>query len=465
MGDCIKKPIKINFTRFTFSILGVILSGILVSFSFPPFNIWPFILVAWMPLLPVVSAGSPRKAFYLGMLQGMIAYGVSLSWFDNIFGFACIPLFGILAFFTGLFCLLFNLFSKKAGSRILFVIFSAALWTSIEYYRSEWFFLRFPWITPGVALGPTWLSPFIGVYGTSFFVFMVSASFLYKETRRVGIFLGLALLSLGIFRPGIVHPSEKEGIKVAAVQREDCFIEDYIKLTEQKIKENCDLIVWPEYAVPYDVRNSGKDLDTVINICERKGTVLVFGTKTVTGKGERDWRNTALVVDKDGVIGEYYKMRPVHFFDDGIPGKSYKPIPTRLGAMGVSICFDCDYTEIMRRITLQGAEFFSAPSFDAVGWSERQHLQHAKLFRIRAAENGRWIVCAASSGVSQVIDPHGNVQESLSPMKDGVIKGSIERRTQLTFYTEWGWVFPWILIFISLVFIVKGVKSRFIVDR
>ncbi|MBN1901769.1 hypothetical protein JW926_10650 [Candidatus Sumerlaeota bacterium] len=455
MGDSIKKPAKINFARFLFSILCVILSGILVSLSFPPFNIWPLILVAWVPLLLVVSRGSPRKAFYLGFFQGMIAFGISLFWFNFIFGMACVPLFGILAFFTALFCLVFNLFAKKTQNRLLFVIFSAALWTSIEYYRSEWFFLRFPWITPGVALGTTRLSPFIGVYGASFLVFLVSASLIFKGTRWMGAFLGIALLLLGIFKPGVVTPSVNEGIRVAAVQREDCFIEDYVKLTEQNIKRKCDLIVWPEYAVPYDVRNMGKDMDLLENLCEKTGAMLVFGTNTITGKGESDWRNTALVVGKNGVIGEYYKMRPVHFFNEGIPGKSYKPILTELGSMGVAICFDCDYTEVMRKMTLEGAEFFAAPSYDAVGWSARQHLQHAALFRLRAAENGRWIVCSASSGVSQIIDPHGNIQKSLPPVRDGVIQGTIERRTGFTFYTKWGWLFPWMLIVFSLVFTIK----------
>ena len=155
-------------------------------------------------------------------------------------------------------------------------------------------------------------------------------------------------------------------------------------------------------------------------------------------------------------------MRPVHFFDDGVPGKSFQPIPTRLGAMGVAICFDCDYTEVMRKMTLQGAEFFAVPSFDAVGWSERQHFQHAALFRIRAAENGRWIVCAASSGVSQIIDPHGNVQKSLSPIKDGVIKGMIERRKSFTFYTKWGWMIIWILILFTLSYIINMNRRKVI---
>ena len=47
-----------------------------------------------------------------------------------------------------------------------------------------------------------------------------------------------------------------------------------------------------------------------------------------------EWYNTALIVGGNGVLGEYYKNRPVHFFKDGMPGKSFDPIDTPLGKIG-----------------------------------------------------------------------------------------------------------------------------------
>lgn len=188
---------------------------------------------------------------------------------------------------------------------------------------------------------------------------------------------------------------------------------------------------------------------------------MVFGTQTEIGSGVREWHNTALVVNSSGVAGEYYKARPVHFFNDGLPGKSFEPIETGIGAIGTPICFDCDYTEIIRRMTSNGAEFFAIPSFDSKSWSLTQHLQHSALFPLRAAENGRWIVLAASSGVSQIIDHHGNVRKSLGAMKEGVIVGEIERRTGMTFYTVLGWLFPWILMIASATSVCIVLYRRF----
>jgi apolipoprotein N-acyltransferase len=68
------------------------------------------------------------------------------------------------------------------------------------------------------------------------------------------------------------------------------------------------------------------------------------------------------------------------------------------------------------------------------------------LARLRAAENGRWFACAASSGVSQVIDPHGHVQASLPPMETGAFSARIGRRTGLTVFTRVGWLLPWLAL-------------------
>jgi apolipoprotein N-acyltransferase len=196
--------------------------------------------------------------------------------------------------------------------------------------------------------------------------------------------------------------------------------------------------------------------------------LLIVGTKTVVGDGDRDWRNTALVLDKGRVLGEYYKARPVHFFNDGIPGREFTPMQTRLGAFGTPVCFDCDYTEVARRMVQLGAEYFLVPSFDARHWSANQHWQHAVLFRLRAAENARWLAVAASSGVSQIVDPHGRVHASLPLMERGHLVYRIGRNKRKTVFTLVGWLFPWLTLacsslmvaFAGIAFVVKAAKTR-----
>ena len=147
----------------------------------------------------------------------------------------------------------------------------------------------------------------------------------------------------------------------------------------------------------------------------------------------------------------------MHFFNDGIAGTQYVPISTPFGNVGTPVCFDGDGSEIIRKIAQNGAELFITPIYDSASWTELQHLQHAALFRIRAAETGRWFVCAASSGVTQIIDPHGNTVAQLPMMRDGVLTGNVELLKARTFYTTVGWVFPWVTLIGSVVVVLFGV--------
>ncbi len=440
-------------TRLAF----IFLSAVLLPLCFPPLGWWPLVLLVFPCLFLASTNTTPRRAYHLGLLHGTIGYGITLHWFFHIFSVAAIALFVIMGFFTAVFCLLFNFFAKRVKSPFLNMLLAATLWTGIEFFRSELFFLRFPWITPGSSLGPTILSPVLGVYGMSFLVVAASVGFMRRKTIPLALLLTLCIKGMGVFRPGRVEPDEKNSIAVAVVQSEDCMLESYVELTRTVRKESPDLIVWPECALPYDVRKVADDFAVLTNLCAEMDAILVFGTRTVVGPGNKDWHNTALVLDRHGVLGEYYKARPVHLFNDGIPGHEFEPIQTDLGAFSTPICFDCDYSEVTREMVALGAEYFAVPSFDATFWTAIQHFQHALLFRLRAAETARWLACAASSGVSQIIDPHGNVHASLPPMETGVLTYRIGKSQHRTIFTRVGWLFPWLTLGCSVVLLTYAV--------
>ena len=111
-------------------------------------------------------------------------------------------------------------------------------------------------------------------------------------------------------------------------------------------------------------------------------------------------------------------------------------------------------------MTLDGAEFFAVPSMDATHWGAKQHIQHAQLFRVRAAENRRAFVVAASSGISQIIEPHGRTTAKLDALAQGVLSGQLVASKSLTFFTRWGWLTPWLLMTTLLLWIVALVRRR-----
>ena len=182
----------------------VFLSAVLLPLCFPPLGWWPLVLLVFPCLFLASTNTSPGRAYHLGLLHGIIGYGITLHWFFHIFSVAAIALFVIMGFFTAVFCLLFNFFEKRVKSPLLNMLLAATLWTGIEFFRSELFFLRFPWITPGSSLGPTVLSPVLGVYGMSFLVVAASVGFMRRKTIPLALLLSLCIIGLGVFRPGRV---------------------------------------------------------------------------------------------------------------------------------------------------------------------------------------------------------------------------------------------------------------------
>lgn len=422
----------------------VVACGVLHTLSFPPLG-WRWLMIpALCGLLHALQNTTNTEARRYGFFYGLIAYGISLSWFWNIFGGFSLALFGLLALFMALFSWMYASLQRNFASPRLLGIMTASAWTTVEFFRSEHFWLCFSWATPGLAIGPNPLLPWIGVYGVSF-VMVLACGWLMKKRTAVAGALLLCALAFGSWRwqHGLAPLNPQNPVRVAAVQHENVDFNTYYESSET-LPHNIQLIVWPELALPYDLTANKHDWDLLHKLVADRHAVMVLGTMTNTDKAP-GWRNTALTFDEIGRLGEHYKNHTIHFMNEGVAGTEARVVNTSVGVAGTPICFDNDFEDVPRRMTKAGAQFFASPMMDVDNWSAKQHEQHAELFRIRAAENARWYVVAATSGVSQIVDSIGRVHGRLDPLVSGVLTGEVGRNTDLTFYTSFGWLFPWII--------------------
>ena len=417
-----------------FRLLLTLLAAGLSILSFPPFHWHPLALVAAIPLIAALHGTSPAKALGLGLLFGLSLFAGTLNWLAFIFGPMAVLLFVMLALFPTFFAATLASLQKVAGTRTWLPFAVGTIWTGLEYFRSEWFTLRFPWITPGTGLPPGYLTPFIGVYGMSFIVVTGASALVMKRPK-----LGAALLTVAALATYLPLPKPSpQGPTIAAVQAEMVGFGTYLELSRQA-EGSIDAFVWPEYAVTPDVRENADQVKAIQKLLADTGArQLTLGSRTDHDDGS--WNNTAVTLGLDGVLGTHDKNRPVHFFDDGEPGTEVPAFETPLGTISTTICFDNDYASIARRGTANGAELFLIPSMDAESWSARQHLQHAELARHRAAENGRWMVVASSSGLTQVIDPRGQRVSSLPLFDPGVLVARVDLLSHRTIYNLVGWL-------------------------
>lgn len=439
----------LKITSFPARMALAITSGAVYALAYPPLGWGWLVFFGFGGLLVCLQGEHGTRARTLGFLHGMTAYGMSLSWLYHLFGGMTVVLWAVLAVFTALFA---EMQSRAALRGILgwkLAVFTAINWGGWEFIRAELFPLKFPWMTVGLALGPNHLLPWIGVYGVSVLGVLAVALMMLKS--RTALFIGVMVLMPFAFRPvdAPLIANDPLAVKVGGLQLENVSLTEYLKGTAE-FPSDVEYVVWPEYAIPYDLRANQRDWALVRKLCQDRKITLTLGTQSRPAAGN-EWRNIALTLDPESVLGEHTKVHTVHLFDDGIAGTTALPVQTKHGKVGTPICFDCDYEGIVRKMTAAGAELFIVPMMDAATWTARQQRQHAELFRIRACENGRWMFVCGTSGVSQIISPSGTVQARLESLKQGPLIGSMKRETRLTFYTRFGWLVPWCVLGVAAV--------------
>ena len=102
-------------------------------------------------LVRLTDQPSVRRAFYFGLATGFLCYAPQLYFFWNIFGPGAIVLWLVLAFWIGLFsaivCGSIRRWGKAKAAWLIPIV-----WTGIEYFRSELYYLKFSWLNVGYAL-------------------------------------------------------------------------------------------------------------------------------------------------------------------------------------------------------------------------------------------------------------------------------------------------------------------------
>src|SRR4029078_11685837 len=104
-------------------------------------------------------------------------YGPQLTFFWKIFGAGAIALWMVLATWLSVFLVLQRFALLKLGPQAA-ALAAPFLWTGLEYFRSELYYLRFSWLNVGYVFSDTSSVPFmtyLGVYGTGFVLMAIIA--------------------------------------------------------------------------------------------------------------------------------------------------------------------------------------------------------------------------------------------------------------------------------------------------
>ncbi len=151
----------------------------------------------------------------------------------------------------------------------------------------------------------------------------------------------------------------------------------------------------------------------------------------VAGLTERDGDfiyNTAVLLDRQGhLAGKYRKVHlPREEWNQGVtPGHFYPVFHTDFGTIAIQICYDWFFPEPEEIFALQGAEIIFAPTWGNTLPDEDGQVNGETVFRVRARDNGVYMVPSVYDGNSLIIDPMGKILAS-SGEKQGVSWAEID---------------------------------------
>jgi apolipoprotein N-acyltransferase len=244
----------------------------------------------------------------------------------------------------------------------------------------------------------------------------------------------------------IVQGGGPQGTRAADTDEREVF-ERHLDASAE-IVPPVDLVLWPENVVSVEGNLvDAQEGDELSALARQLDTTIVAGV--TEGDGPTRFRNASIVVLPDGTIGgRYDKVRRVPFGEyvplrsllesiagdagfsrrDAIEGEGPAIVRTPPGTFGVVISWEVFFTNRAREGVLNGGEALLNPTNGSSYWLTQVQTQQVASSRLRAIETGRWLLQAAPTGFSGVVDPDGTLLVRSAISERWVHQGEIETR-------------------------------------
>lgn len=471
-----------------------VLLGAATVLGFAPFGASELPLLTLAGLFALwLRASSPRSAAGLGFAFGLGLFGAGVSWiYVALATYGGMP--GALAgLATAIFCAYLALFPALAGWAALRVAGShagvrlaaaTAFWTLTEWLRS-WLFTGFPWLAAGYAQTRSWLGGYAPVGG----VFLVglalagsAALAVYAmaalrggrgrtaAAAAVALLLvwmgGLALRSIEWSAPrgaplavSLIQGNIEQDIKFEAKYREQT-LAIYADLVAQSQGR---LIVLPESALPMFADEVPAEYVSRLRTLaqQRNGDLLVglfFFEPRSPNEDEDHYFNSVVSIGTSPT--QVYRKRHLVPFGETIPAKPlvgwfirsvlHIPLADQTPGPAVQAPFDVAGEHVAVNICYEDAfgselvgelpEATLLINFTNDAWYGRSLAaeQHDEIAAMRALESARPMLRATNTGITSMIDHHGNELARLPWFSRGVLEGSIAGRRGTTPYIRFG---------------------------
>jgi apolipoprotein N-acyltransferase len=482
-------------------------SGLLFALAFPPFSwtvLLPLALVPWLAALAWEE--SRARALLSGAVFGLVYWSVSIRWITYVvtqyggqseaMGVVSLAILAaILAEWPAVVAWGVVAVAPPGAAARLAVF--PLLWAASEHARS-FVYGGFPWNLTAHALfrQPVWLqsASVWGAYGTGAAVAAVSALIARAVTaRRLRPLAAAALLvlALGLFgavrlaRPpeaggqlevALLQPNLSEEMRSTAEGRAEAY-RSVLAQALAAAQEHPALIVIPESTLPFYWQASERLRQDLTSIA-RRGPEILFNDLEEEDDGR--YYNVARLLSQNGLAGPPY--RKVHL----VPFGEYVPLPrifffvrrisTAIGeftpapepsllrsgaiALGVGICYEIIYPSLARREVAEGANLLATISNDSWYGRAGAQEQHFAGATLRSVENGRYLLRAAITGISGIVDARGRIVAESRPNEKTTVTGVARLQGEMTPWNRGGFWIPRLADLAALGVLLFGLARR-----
>lgn len=480
-------------------LLAAAFSGLLVYASYEPHG-WFVAGIAGMAVLFLAYAprsfysqskvaGAKKKlvfsngdltgggGFLIGLVHGLSLYLLLLPWIGEFVGaMPYVALSIVLALFSGGFGVFATLCLRKPRG----ILWYAFIYVAVEYLRSNYPFGGFAWVRLawGQINGPlAQLASYGGPALVTFTTVIVSLSLVCLAVRRsksaiavllvVGVAAGSAWLTNG-------QEEDTGRVRVAAIQgnvprmgldfnaQRRAVLANHVRETQKLGSDNnADIIIWPENSSDVNPFTDVEAADLIDEALRTTQRPILVGTITREEDGPK---NTMVVMDPDSGAGDKHNKKFLQPFGEYMPWRDFFRMITpmvdmagnftpgtgtgvvrmnaeslgRAVALGVVTCYEVAFDAAGRDAVLNGAEILTTPTNNATfGFTDMTYQQLA-MSRMRALELDRAVVVAATSGVSALVQPDGEVTAKTQIFEPATLQDSMPLRDSITVAARYG---------------------------
>lgn len=459
----------------------VLVAGALLSFAFPEPSIVPLAWVCLVPLLLALHGVSIRRGAGLATVFGIGYFGFLVHWVSIIGYLGWVVLVLVQSVYLALFGASWAWMSRRASGWMR-VVLPALLWVLFaEYLRSIFPVNGFTWGQLAQSHGGVpYLLKTAGVaggWGLAFLIVVLNAAVAegirsFMTERRVARGAIAGVVVVGLFPLVVPTPvATGDEITVAVVQgnvprdmavsfeKDLTILGSHVHLTDE-LPDEVDLVLWPESSVAEDPFRIPEFSEAIRDAARGVGKPMIVG-----GNIDRDdgrYQVMAFLVSPEGdITDQYQKTHLVPFGEyvpardlldwipalaqvprDAVPGDEDVVFTVDGNKIAPVISFEGDFGGLVQdRIHAGGRLLYVATNTST--WEDSwASAQHVAMSRLRAAENGVYVLHGAISGISAVIEPDGTIVEQSDLWTPAVLIQTVRFAERVTLYARFGDWFP-----------------------